>query len=232
VEDGYETLRIYHCVRDGRDIFMFANEDVAKAVKTTVTLPCNGDYARLDILNDRFTSGTVVDGKLPLVLAPNQSNIVVFGDRAGFEEEFDLTEEVSVSPKFTLELADNTGMSNFVKIGEFDEFFNVTNAKHYPKFAGKMRYTFELDVKTEAKHIFIDLGTVGQNATLKVNGVDCGIRIAKPYAFEITNAVKNGKNTFEVIVSNTLVRDNPDGFSQFLLLAPSGLLGDITLQYC
>lgn len=232
VEDGYETLRIYHCVRDGKDIFMFANEDVAKTVNTTVTLPCSGDYARLDILNDKYTSGTVIDGKLSLVLAPNQSNIVVFGDRAGFEDEFNLTEEVPVSPKFTLELADNTGMSCFVKMGEFDEFFNVTNAKHYPKFAGKMRYTFELDVKAGAKHVFIDLGIVGQNATLKVNGVDCGIRIAKPYAFEITNAVKEGKNTFEVVVSNTLVRDNPDGFSSFLLLAPSGLLGEITLKYC
>ena len=123
-------------------------------------------------------------------------------------------------------------MSNFVKVGEFDEFFNVTNAKHFPKFAGKMRYTLELDVKFESKHIFIDLGEVGQNATLKVNGIDCGIRIAKPYAFEITNSVKKGKNTFEVVVGNTLVRDNPDAFSQYLLLAPSGLLGEITLKYC
>ena len=231
VEDGCEALRIYHCVREGNDIFMFVNEDVAKAVNTTVTLPCSGDYARLDILNDKYTSGTVVDGKLSLNLAPNQSEIVVFGDKAGFEEEYEISESVAVSPNFTLYLADNTNMSHFEKMGEFEEFFNVTNAKHYPRFAGKMKYTFELDIDKDAKRVFLDLGEVGQNATLAVNGTDCGIRITKPYAFEITNAVREGKNSFEVVVSNTLVRDTPDFFSQFLLLAPSGLLGGIKLKY-
>ena len=81
-------------------------------------------------------------------------------------------------------------------MGEFEEFFNVTNAKHYPRFAGKMKYTFELDIDKDAKRVFLDLGEVGQNATLAVNGTDCGIRITKPYAFEITNAVREGKNSF------------------------------------
>ena len=231
VEDGYDTLRIYHCVRDGKDIFMFFNEDIAKTVDTVVTLPCLGDYARLDILNNKFTSGTVVDGKLSLKLQPNQSQIVIFGDRAGFEDEYEINETIAVAPRFTLELADNSNMTCFVKVGEFNEFFNVTNAKHYPKFAGKMRYTFELDVNADAKRVFIDLGIVGQNASLQVNGVDCGIRITTPYAFEITDAVREGKNTFKVTVGNTLVRDTQDRFSHFLLLAPSGLLGDIRLKY-
>lgn len=232
VEDGYENLRIYHCVRDGHDIFMFANEDVSKVACTEVMLPCSGEYARLDILNDRYTSGRTNDGNLKINLMPNQSEIVVFGDRMGFEDDYCIIDSVNAYPKFKLELAKSEDMLNFEPVGEFEKFFNVTCREHYPRFAGKMRYTFEIEVeRRDSKHVLIDLGRVGQNATLKVNGVDCGIRIATPYMFDITEKLCEGKNHFEVVVSNTLVRETQDRFSQFLLLSPSGLLGDISIKY-
>ena len=75
----------------------------------------------------------------------------------------------------------------------------------------------------------MDLGEVGQNAQLIFNGVDLGVRPAKPYLFEITKFVKNGENQVCVIVSNTLAQKVKDRFSKFLQLEPSGLLSEIKI---
>ena len=231
VPEGYPKLRIYHCTRDGNDIFMFANEDYNKIVDTEVILPCKGDYARLDILNDTCTSGSTSDGRLYLKLMPNQSQIIVFGDKAGLPDEIKITESVMISPKFSLELAECEDLADYKARGEFDSFFNVNDPKFEPEFSGKMRYTFTFDTKKDAGKIFLDLGRVGQNAELYINNVSCGIRICAPYMFDITDAAVEGQNEATVIVSNTLAQKVKDGFSYFLQLAPSGLLGDIYLRY-
>jgi len=100
-----------------------------------------------------------------------------------------------------------------------------------PDFSGKMRYTFKFDADTNAKRVFMDLGDVGQNAVLDINGRQLGIRITKPYIFDVTEAVKDNSNIATVTVSNTNAQKVRDYFSRFLQLSPSGLLGDITLKY-
>ena len=89
---------------------------------------------------------------------------------------------------------------------------------------------FSFDVEDDKKRIFLDLGKVGQNASLTLNGKPLGIRISPPYLFEITEAAVPGKNQAEVIVSNTLAQKmRGEYYSQFIPLAPSGLLGDMRL---
>lgn len=231
VEDGYPKLRIYHCTRDGKDIFMFANEDYNKTVDTVLTLPCSGEYARLDILTDIYTSGVAVDGKLALKLSPNQSQIVIFGDRAGFDDEISFGSAEKLSPSYELSLAECDDLKDYKPCGRFDKLFNINSPDFRPDFSGKMKYTFNFECKKSSGKVFIDLGRVGQNAQLSVNGKDCGIRISAPYLFDITDAVSSGENEAVVIVSNTLAQRERDGLSYFLQLAPSGLLGDIYLKY-
>jgi hypothetical protein len=64
-----------------------------------------------------------------------------------------------------------------------------------------------------------------------LNGKDAGIRICKPYLFEVTDIINDGENEAVVTVSNTLAQKVRDRFSQFLQLAPSGLLGGIKIRY-
>lgn len=231
VEEGYPFLRIYHAVRDGQNIFMFANEHFGRTVDTTLRLPCTGDYARLDLLTDIIAGGHSSDGLFRLELLPNQSQIVIFGECKELRGEPVFTESILLAPSFELSLAECDELTSFTPCGSFDSFFNVTSPAFRPDFSGKMRYTFSFDAKKKGKRIFLDLGSVGQNATLVINGVDCGIRISRPYMFDITDAVKDGENHAEVIVSNTLAHRVRDHFSHFLQLSPSGLLGGITLRY-
>jgi hypothetical protein len=231
VEEGYPFLRIYHCVREGKDLFMFANEDYGRSVNTTVKLPCNGDYMRLDLLSEINVGGTTDDGYLKLHLLPNQSQIIVFGNRDGVAEEFSVSEIVPLTPSYELALANCNDLSKFTPCGIFDHFFNVNSPSFYPDFSGKMRYTFRFNAVNKGKRVFMDLGRVGQNAALILNGKELGMRISRPYWFDITEAMQDGENYVEVIVSNTLAQRVRDHFSHKLQLSPAGLMGEVTLRY-
>jgi hypothetical protein len=52
-------------------------------------------------------------------------------------------------------------------------------------------------------HTWIDLGRVANIATVKVNGMDCGVAWTQPYRVEITKALKKGINKLEIGVTNT-----------------------------
>lgn len=231
VDKDYPHLRIYHAKRDNNDVFMFFNEDYSQTVDTTVNVSCKGKYARIDILGDLYLKGKTDNNKLPLKLLPNQSQIVIFDDFDELDDEFEFKTSVKISPEFDLELAECIDLSKFEFAGHFDKFFNINTPKFKPNFSGKMRYTFKFDISNNAKRIYLDLGDVGQNASVTVNGVDLGIRITKPYMFDITNVAKATDNTAVVTVSNTLAQNTRDYFSRFLQLAPSGLLGDISIKY-
>lgn len=239
IDNDNPLLRIYHCKRGDSDIFMFVNEDIAKNISAKIKLPCKGEYIRLDLLSDVKVMGCSKAGELDLQLSPTQSQIVVFTDAKeekdfkGLpdEKEYEIVKTESITPAYSLELAYFNDLSKFEKIGEFTEFFNITSPKFKPDFAGKMRYTFDVEIEKNGKHILLDLGRVGQNAEISVNGVNLGMRISKPYVFDIASVAKNGSNTVCVTVSNTLVRNTPDVFSKKLLLSPSGLLGNMQIKY-
>ncbi len=231
IPEGFPKLRFYHCTRGKSHIFMFVNEDYAKTADLTVTLPCAGEYARLDLLTDICVSGETADGSLKLNLLPHQSQIIVFGDRAGLPDEITLTEGVSVPADYTLELAECENLDSFELVGHFDRYFNINSPDFRPDFSGKMRYTFKIDVEAVENGVYLDLGRVGQNAEVRVNGKYCGIRISQPYLFNITDAVNLGENTVTVTVSNTLGQKFRDGFSKFLQLSPSGLMGGVNVKY-
>ena len=231
VEEGYPKLRIYHCVRDGNDIFMFFNEDYTKTVNTTVKVLCRGEYARLDMLSDVYSSGVSVNGELDLRLLPNQSQIIVFGDTAGLPPTAHITKCVPISPEFDLELAECDDLTNYQFCGTYDRFFNVNHSDFKPEFSGKMRYSFSFEVEKRDGKVYLDLGRVGQNAEMSINGKKCGLRISAPYLFDITDVSVDGINQATVVVSNTLAQKIRDRFSYFLQLKPSGLLGGICVKY-
>ncbi|WP_066831636.1 glycosyl hydrolase [Rufibacter ruber] len=73
-------------------------------------------------------------------------------------------------------------------------------------FSGTATYTKEFTVPANAldngKRLFLDLGRVEVIAEVKVNGKDLGIFWKPPFLVEITNAVKKGRNSLEVQVTN------------------------------
>ena len=72
-------------------------------------------------------------------------------------------------------------------------------------YSGTAHYfkTFEYAQKNNQNNIWLSLGEVDNIATVKVNGINCGTVWTYPYKVNITNAIKSGKNTLDIAVTNT-----------------------------
>ena len=141
-----------------------------------------------------------------------------------------LEKTVELAPDYDLELADCEDLSVFENVGHFNSFFNVTGPNFKPTFSGKMRYSFKISVE-KGRTVSLDLGRVGTSARLVINGKDLGVRFTAPYVFDITDVIRDGENDVTVTVGNTLTQKVRDRFSFNMLLAPSGLLGEMKLKY-
>ncbi|GEM_PF-1360109 len=74
-----------------------------------------------------------------------------------------------------------------------------------PHYSGGMVYSAEVDLPDEESARFVvDLGRVRGTAEAMVNGKSCGVRLWHPYRFDISSAVRPGKNVVEILVYNTL----------------------------
>ena len=88
--------------------------------------------------------------------------------------------------------------------------------------------------------LFLDLGDARDAAEVKINGRPAGTLLVPPFACGVTNFLKPGKNTIEVLVTptlyNRLIRFGNSGdkrFRQFkgrTNLMPSGLLGPVVIR--
>lgn len=117
---------------------------------------------------------------------------------------------------------------HFQTVREASELFSITGRDGWPRFSGRMRYRTKLCL-TGGKKAGLDLGRVGGTAKLTVNGRNLGMRICAPYRWDISEAVREGENLIEVEVANTLVHRIREHFSEYMQIAPSGLLGPVRL---
>jgi hypothetical protein len=94
------------------------------------------------------------------------------------------------------------------------------------RFAGSVRYVAEVDVPDGGGDALLDLGIVGEAATVSVNGTVVGHALSAPHVVEVPGGVlRPGTNTLEVLVSNSAaVYYEGDRRA-------SGLLGPVTLSF-
>lgn len=93
------------------------------------------------------------------------------------------------------------------------------------RFAGSYRYVAEVDLPDGVRDARLDLGAVGDAASVRVNGVDVGHAPWAPYVVNVPAGVlRSGRNRVEVLVSNSAA-NYYEGAQR-----PSGLLGPVTLH--
>ncbi len=229
VDGEYPLLRHYHIRRGESDVYFFFNESVTEAVDTTVTFKQNGICTVIDDAGGHVHR-EMSDGRVRISLVPYESVVLIFNGEENCEiseakrdvsaKELNLTYEISV--------ASREAMSDFKPLTVTDKLFNITGRSNDPHFSGKIRYKATLCID-EIKDYVLDLGKVGQVASVRLNGEDIGLRMCAPFRFDISKALIKGENKLEITVSNTLVYSERDPLSPSGVIPPSGLLGPIKL---
>lgn len=94
-----------------------------------------------------------------------------------------------------------------------------------PRFSGSIDYEWTGELPAAERETFLQLGQVGQIARVWVNGTEAGIRIAQPFAYDVTRLLLPGRNHILVRVANGIASNA--GLQE----ERCGLLGPVTLSY-
>ncbi len=159
-----------------------------------------------------LTNWKIENGRtiVPLTLDANESGFVIFKDKA----------QATVSKS-------NQNSSEFETVQTLDENWQLqfNPAFHGPKEVVKINTLFDWSASEndqikyysgtavykkdfvwkgkDSDKIWLDLGTIANIAEVSINGKDCGTLWTFPYKTDISQALKKGKNTIIIKITNT-----------------------------
>jgi len=229
IAPAFKDISLYRTVReDGSTVVMAVNENMLYSYDGKLTVPYTGDCLRLDLLYGKTHRVPYENGVLPLTLAPGQSAVFVFGENLPEAPYLPGKGQIiPFTPEWEIETREADGENKpFAKTKTLPD---ITESDEYASFAGFVRYKANLNTDAPENIREINLGEVGMTAKLSVNGEDLGIRISKPYCFDLTGKLKKGDNEIEIVVGNSLAGKVRDYFTTFLQVPSTGLMGPVEL---
>ena len=239
IEGVKEFLRSCHYKDGANDIYMFVNESgtVNSEVLITLNTLQNKNGVCLNLLNDEVYKVTAENNKTELKLAPFESCIFVFGDveNENLNEKKTYTESLEANLNFKVEIAEADNMENFTVYKEKMENnspVNITSLENMPDFSGVIRYTskFKAEDIKDINNVALDLVSVGDTAEVILNGEYLGLRLTKPFIFDLSGKIKE-ENELIIETSNTLANKVKDYFSSFMAIKKAGLQQPVLFLY-
>jgi len=102
-------------------------------------------------------------------------------------------------------------------------------------YSGGVAYTkvIKLEQRHLAGKVLLDLGQVSTTAEVHVNGKPAGVKMGRPFRFDITRFVKERENQIQVKVVNTLANHMSTYPTNYVYEGQtnSGLLGPVKIQF-
>ena len=224
-------LRALRYERAGETYVMLVNEHPRERIACTVAF-AQGDRlcgTRLDLLNS--TEPVVFDGVLEL--APYESCFIALGTDGSFESKG--STDTSTDAELTLSI-DGPWTVALSPVGSDDAFGEPQKLEHlcdltselFAGTCGTYRYRTSFELADDLADAAIDLEDVYETATLTLDGQPLGTRICPPYRFA-AGSLSAGAHELAIDVINTLDHAIPDIFGLTEPVAPSGILGPVTL---
>ncbi|AIQ18513.1 glycoside hydrolase [Paenibacillus sp. FSL H7-0357] len=244
VSEHQPYLRYYHYIHPDGEAYMFFNEDPAQTISTTIEIPAIEDTQQLFIYDAFLNQLSPLkvhtrEGKhsFHLKLDKYQSMIVVQSETIAtetvlFAEANDMLPNIrAIKGEWQISLATAAQYPNFTDYGETTDLRSLALPGVLPSFSGTVRYelTFDMQKIPDAARLIIH--EPYEVAQVWLNGQDLGTRICPPYTYDVNGCLQAGDNRLIIEVTNTLVKEQQDYLSQFLIQEPTGIVGGVFLQY-
>lgn len=126
--------------------------------------------------------------------------------KAPLENQITGTWNITFNPKL-----DKSFTASFTGLKDF----SLSNDPRIKYFAGSATYSISFQHKenkiSPSSQFLLDLGTMNDIASIKMNGVDLGVAWYPPYIVDVSKAIREGNNQLEIIVTtnwaNRLIGD-------------------------
>lgn len=225
--EGAKYLRHYHYVKDGKDIYMFFNESTTETFNGYIKTGKSGNCNLYDYLNEEYFRLSASDG-FTLKLEPYSSAIVIYEEDKGFESyiDYDSLEKAPLNTVFDVTL--KNCVTDQVLSLQTDGKKSISSV--YPDFSGHIEYECAFAAEKSEK-AYLEIENVGECAEVFLNGESCGLRVCKPFRYDLTGKIKEGQNSLKILVSTTLANGLQDPVSMYVPLSPTGISGKINILY-
>lgn len=219
--------------KDGRKYLMLFNENIGTAIDTVMQIPGETRIYRYDVFEDRMMR---VSHQIELHLEPYESAVFVQSEEELLPGERKISEESKweecpqmLPQTWNVTFADSTAYPDFQVMVPAEKLELVSSLPGFEEITGTVRYESTIQKNREAGSIMLDLGNVYETAEVFINNISAGVKICKPYRFDLTPLLKEGANQIVVEVTNTLGTQMRDVISHYLPIEPFGVEGPVRM---
>lgn len=231
---SYEPyLRYYHYEQEDGHIFMFSNEAPYDVINTQITLPLTGDFYWYDAMSNQKIKAA--QGNIQKInLAPYEAVVLCYPKNQEEINNSYVQQETykvaEIEGPYEVSFSKQENYPEFIEPMILDKLVPMQQITEKEDFTGVIRYDVNFELENIAEKTEIVLDTVYEGARVSVNAGEQKIRICPPYNFDVTKEVQKGINHLSVEVTTTLVREQYDWLSQFILLEPTGITNSIMIK--
>lgn len=215
-------LRVYHLLKDGEELLMMFNESLSDVCHFSFTAMEN--VTKTDVLHGQSRTIAPQNGRICASLRPYESVLFEFGKKCPTSTEISVaTEALPLQTPWHISLFDTVVGKVVAEYANVDSLFDLSGKDGVRDFCGHATYTTEFEWGTSGENAILEVFAPEQTVRCILNGMDLGLEICPPYVFHIGKALKPGKNTLTLIVSNTLANRHNEHLTTYYSIPPTGL---------
>ena len=233
LEKEEPELAVGEYEKDNKRYLMLFNENIGNAVDTVLQIQGGKFIYRYDVFEDRMTR---VSPCMKLHLEPYESILLIQSEEDLALQPQDISLEQAQTdcsqmlPKtWKVMFADSTSYPDFQIMFPTEKLELVSSLPGFEEITGTVRYEGMLWKNREASSLILDLGNAYETAEVFINNISVGVRICKPYRFDLTSFLQEGQNQIVVEVTNTLGTQMRDPISHYLPIEPFGVEGPVRM---
>ncbi|MBR4720286.1 MAG: hypothetical protein IK057_00850 [Clostridia bacterium] len=206
-----KDLRVSHIVKNGEHFYILVNEG-EECIKGDVEFLADGPVS----VFDPWMGKEILVKDNTLYLERRESLIICAGKNPSKKTVLHFADTNSV-PQTEKELNNWYVGSDRIELGSWTERDGLSD------FCGTLCYISEFDADKKGR-IVLDMGRVAEQAEVYLNDRYVGYKLWAPYTLDVTDYVKQGKNSLKIEVTNSLANKYGN------VKLPSGLLDKVVLK--